>query len=65
MTIRQGSENFVSKLEEACALAGIAMSELGYTAVQPQQKKVVKLSASVSVCLSMFLCLSLSLFSLR
>ena len=65
MTIRQGSENFFYKLEEARALAGIPMSKPGYTAVQPQQKTVVNISVSVSVCVSLFLCLSLSLFSLR
>ena len=33
MTIRQGGYNFLSKLEVACAIAGIARHKPGYTAV--------------------------------
>ena len=37
--IRQGSYKFLSKLEVACAIDGIASSKPGYTEVQSQQKK--------------------------
>ena len=44
MTNRQGSEKFFSKFEVACALRRIARSKPRYTAVQSQQKTLVKLS---------------------
>ena len=48
-----------------CALAVIARRKRGYTVLQSRQKTVVKFSVFVTMCLSQFLCLSLSLFSLR
>ena len=56
---------FFYKLDVACALSVIARRKPGYTVLHSRQKKVVKLSVSVTLCLSQFFCLSLTLFSLR
>ena len=67
MTIRQGSYKFLSKLEVACAIAGIARSKPGYTVLQSRQKTVVKafphrhhVSLSVSLPVSVSVLCSLS-----
>ena len=58
MTIRQGCEKFSSKLKEAYAIVGIAMSKPGYTEVQSQQNMVVldieplNLGTSAKTCCS-------------
>ena len=51
--------------EVPCAVAVIARNKPGYTVLKSRQKMVVNILVSFIMCLSQFLCLSLSLFSLR